>query len=313
MNATVELHVIIGSGALGMALSRELLARRKRVRMVNRSGVADVPTRVYVFRGNAADPATLREACEDATVIYHCAQPSYKDWVATAPALMDGVIEAAAVSGARVVYADSPWAYGPEPGPLTEELRCRPSGVFGAVRARLAARLMEAHQNGRVRATIGRAADFFGPFSRTSLLGRYVFDPAMGGRTIRVPGDPDLPHTYTYIDDFARGLVVLAERDESLGQAWHVPSAETVTTRCFVEMVLKELGAQTRLQVAPRSGFTVRGWFDPAAKALNETRQQRDRPFVLGHGKFQTAFGAETTPHPEAIRKTLEWWRQNPA
>lgn len=313
MNATVELHVIIGSGALGMALSRELLARRKRVRMVNRSGVADVPTRVYVFRGDAAESSTLREACEEATAIYHCAQPSCRDWVSAAPALMDGVITAAEVSGARIVYADSPWAYGAASSPLTEDLPYRPCGAFGAARARIAARLMEAHQRGRVRATIGRASDFFGPFCRTSLLGRCVFDAALGGRPAQVPGAPDLPHTYTYIDDFARALIVLAEREEALGQAWHVPSAETVTTRRFVEMVFEALGTPARFRVVPQAGLTVRGWFNPEQRALNETRRQREQPFVLDHGKFQQAFGAQTTPHPDAILKTLEWWRQNPA
>ena len=51
-------------------------------------------------------------------------------------------------------------------------------------------------------------------------------------------GDPDVPHTVTYIEDFGRALAgALGERDEALGEVWHVPNAEPVTMR-FVQMVL---------------------------------------------------------------------------
>jgi hypothetical protein len=40
-----------------------------------------------------------------------------------------------------------------------------------------------------------------------------------------------------------------------------------------------------------------------------EQLYQSERPFVVDHGKFARAFGAETTPHSEAIQRTLEWYR----
>jgi hypothetical protein len=44
-------------------------------------------------------------------------------------------------------------------------------------------------------------------------------------------GDPDMPHTYTFIPDIGENLVRLGERDEALGRVWHLPSPETRTTR----------------------------------------------------------------------------------
>jgi hypothetical protein len=52
-----ELHVIFGTGQLGMTITRELLSRGKRVRAVNRSGRAEVPGGVEVAKGDAANLA----------------------------------------------------------------------------------------------------------------------------------------------------------------------------------------------------------------------------------------------------------------
>ena len=47
-----QLHVVFGTGAIGMALIEELHASGKRVRAVNRAGAADVPDGVEVVGGD---------------------------------------------------------------------------------------------------------------------------------------------------------------------------------------------------------------------------------------------------------------------
>ena len=98
------------------------------------------------------------------------------------------------------------YAYGPVDGPLTEELPSRATGPNGRVRATLADQLLEADASGAVRATIGRASDYYGPRGRQSTAGERLFVPAINGKATQVLGDPDLPHTFTYLRDFARGL-----------------------------------------------------------------------------------------------------------
>jgi hypothetical protein len=65
---------------------------------------------------------------------------------------------------------------------------------------------MIAHEQRRVRATIGRGSDFFGPHAHQSTVGDLVFGRALAGKPARVLGDPDSPHTVTYIEDFAPRL-----------------------------------------------------------------------------------------------------------
>jgi nucleoside-diphosphate-sugar epimerase len=244
-------------------------------------------------------------------VVFHCANAGYGRWAKTLPPIMEGIIAGAAASGARLVYGDNLDLYGPVARPLTEDLPERPVGPNATVRARVATRLMEAHANGAVRATIGRASNFYGPHARRSIVGQGLFPPALSGKPARVLGDPDASHTYTFVDDFAEGLLTLATRDEALGQVWHVPSAETMTTRQFVEAVFDQAGHPSRLRVAPTVAISALGLFVPPLRGVKEALYQSEQPWIVDHSKYAQAFGAAPTPHRDAIGRTLTWFREN--
>lgn len=310
---TDGLHVVFGAGQVGMTIARELSARGRRVRVVSRRGWASVPyvpDGIEVVKGDAADPAEARRASQGAAVVYGAAQPPYTRWPEEFPQILDGMLEGAAATEARLVWADNLYMYGPYQGLLTEDLPYRATGRKGRVRARMAKTLMEAHRSGKVRATIGRASNFYGPGARNSVVGQGVFESALRGEAAQVLGDPDVPHTYTSIEDFAGALVTLGEREEALGEAWHVPSAETLTTRRFVEMVYEEAGRTPKLRAAPGLGIRLLAPFNANMRETKEILYEFEKPFVVDHSKFERTFGAEITPHRKAIRKTLDWYRQ---
>jgi nucleoside-diphosphate-sugar epimerase len=284
-----------------------------RVRVVTRSGRASVPEGVEVMAADASEPAAFRQACQGAAVVYHCAATPYATWPRTLPRLMDGIIQGAAAAEARLVYGDNLYCYGPVQGPLTEDLPWRATGPNGRVRAQVAKTLLQAHEGGTLRASIGRAADFFGPNVLVSAMGERVFPAALIGRPAQLLPDPDTTHTYTFIDDFAAALVVLGEREEALGEVWHVPSAETLTSRQFVELVFNQAGTAPRIRVAPKLGISVLALVNPTMRAVKERLYQTEHPFVVDHSRFERAFGATPTPHPEAIERTLEWYRSQHA
>ena len=169
--------------------------------------------------------------------------------------------------------------------------------------------LMEAHASGKVRVATGRASDFFGPRVLVSAAGEQVFGRAVEGKGAQVAGDPDQPHTYTYMPDIGRGLVVLGEREEALGQAWHLPSPETVTTREFVEAIFEEVGKPTRVQAAPKILLRAIGLFNPQIRETIEMLYEFEEPFVMDHSRFEKAFGEHATPLGEAISETVRWYR----
>jgi nucleoside-diphosphate-sugar epimerase len=177
------------------------------------------------------------------------------------------------------------------------------------VRVRMSRELMEADASGKVPVTVGRASDFFGPRVLTSAAGEQVFGRAVEGKSAQVAGNPDLPHTFTYAPDIGRGLVVLGEREEALGRAWHLPSPETLTTREFVEMIFEEAGKPARVQVAPKILLRAMGLFNPAIREMIEMLYEFEEPFVVDHSDFTRTFGDHATPLRDAVRATVRWYR----
>jgi nucleoside-diphosphate-sugar epimerase len=304
-----SLHAVLGTGPLGLAVARQLAARGDHVRAANRGGRADLPDNIEVASANVAEPADATRACDGAAVVYHCANPPYARWPDQHPPLMDAIIEAAAATGARLVFGDNLYAYGPVDGPITEDLPYQAKGPNGRTRARIAKTLLRAHEAGRIQATIGRGSDFFGPYAHLSTVGDRIFARAIAGTPAQVLGNPDVPHTVTYIEDFARALVTLGERDEALGQVWHVPNAEAVTMRRFVQMIFESAGHPPRLREAPRWGIAMAALFNPTLRAVKEQLYQSERPWVVDCSKFERAFRWGAMPLPDAVSATVAWFQ----
>ncbi len=302
------IHVVAGLGPVGRAVIDELVARRLPARAVVHHAAANLPSEVDVVEADITDPDAVRRALAGAAVVYHAASAPYHRWPELLPPLMRGVLGGAAATGARIVYADNLYAYGPVDGPLTEDLASRATGPNGRVRAALADQLLEAHAAGTVRATIGRASDYYGPRGRQSTAGERLFDAALAGKSTQLLGDPDLPHTFTYLADFARGLVTLGTHGEALGEVWHVPSAETLSTREFAGLVFEAAGHPPKVRTMPSALLTVAALLSPTLRAVKEQQYQRQAPWIVDHSKFARAFGAEVTPHAEAITATLDWF-----
>src|SRR5918995_625386 len=313
MTDNSELHVVFGTGPVGIFVMEALMQRGRRgVRMVNRSGRASVPEGVEVIGGDATDEVFAREASDGASVVYFALNPPYDKWPELFPRLQAGVLEGAASVGAKLVAMENLYMFGPTEGrPLTEDLPYAPNTRKGAVRARMSRELMEAHSSGRVRVAIGRASDYFGPRVLVSAAGEQVFGRAVQGKSAQVAGDPDQPHTYTYVPDIGKGLAILGEQEEALGQVWHLPSPETVTTREFVEMIFEEVGKPARIQAAPKILLRSIGLFNPGMRELIEMLYEFEEPFVVDHSDFTRTFGDHATPLGEAVRKTVRWYREH--
>src|SRR5215203_393418 len=119
-----------------------------------------------------------------------------------------------------------------------------PTPKKGTLRARMARELLAAHAAGNVQVATGRASDYFGPRGGAqSNLGDRVVPAALAGRTATVLGDPDQPHTYTFVPDIGEGLAVLGEHPDATGQVWHLPNDPvTRTTRQLVDTVYRQAG-----------------------------------------------------------------------
>lgn len=302
-----DLHVVLGAtGAVGEAVAAELAARGRRVRAVSRnaSGPDGLRADITTAEGAAA-------ACEGAAVVYQCAQPPYAAWADEFAGLTDTVLSGVEKAGARLVMADNLYMYGPVEGPLHEGLPYAAKHPKGRARAKVAEMILAAHKEGRVRATLGRASDYFGPGGVNTILGPAVFAAAAAGRTARWVGELDEPHTVSYLPDIAAGLVALGERPEADGHAWHLPVAPAPTGAEFLDLVWRAKGGKGRSAGLSRGTQRLMGLFDPLVRELGETWYQRDRAWVVDDSAFRAAFGeVRATPLDEAVAATLAWFER---
>jgi nucleoside-diphosphate-sugar epimerase len=312
MNVHDQLHVVLGAtGGAGAALVTELAGRGHRVRAVSRKPAAGLPEGVEQLAADAADSAQARTACQGATVVYHCVQPPYERWAAEFPALTQSIAEAAAGAGARLVYVDNPYTYGPVHGPLTEDLPALATTRKGRVRTLMAERLLAAHRAGTLQVAIARSSDYYGPGGANSVVGDILFGAATTGNRARWMGRLDVPHSLNYLPDVARALATLGARPEALGEVWHLPAAEPLTGRQFVELIAAALGRPVKVTATSRLALRIAGVLDPRARETTEMLYQWERPFVLDASKFQRAFGpVEPTPHHQAVATTVAWFRE---
>jgi nucleoside-diphosphate-sugar epimerase len=302
---TTPHHVIFGAGAVGLALHDALRRRGEPVRLVNRSGSAPVPDDVEVVGGDAADPAFTTAVARGAKVIYQALNPPYAQWAERFPALQNAVLAAAA--GARLVTLENVYMYGRAAGrPLTEDREYAAHTKKGKVRAGMARQLLEAHRAGRVEVAIGRASDYFGPRGGAqSNLGDRVFPAALAGKTASVLGDPDQPHTYTYIPDIGEGLAVLGEHPDAPGQVWHLPNdPATRTTRQLVDLAYRAAGRPGgRVRQVPPLLIAV------VAREVYEMRYLFEEPFVVDSSRIAAKLGVHATPAEQAVSDTLAGYR----
>lgn len=311
-----ELHVVFGSGAIGRAIMEELAGRGESVRMVNRSGKMDeVPAGVEVVASELYDPAKVRDVARGAKVAYQCSQPNYFEWPEKFPPLQEAIIDGLTGSGAKLVLAENLYMYGLTHGaPMTEDTPHNAHTRKGKTRSEMSKAAFAAHAAGKLRVTAGRGSDFFGPWGlSTAAMGGRTFYPMLRGKPASLVGNINLPHTHTYIKDFGRALVVLGERDEADGQAWHISNDNPrVTQREMVTMIAQEMGIAPKMSAMGKWMMWMGGLFIPEAKETVEMMYEFEQPFIVDSSKFEETFGMQATPMREAIKETVAWYRSHP-
>jgi NAD dependent epimerase/dehydratase family. len=314
MTIAQELHIIFGTGPVGMTLADELIAKGKRVRLVNRSGKGHIPVGAELVAGDASQLAVVQDLCRGASVVYNCTHAPYHLWPETLPRIQENLIEGAAMAEAKLVVIDTLYMYGETHGePMTEVMPYAATSRKGRLRAELAWGYLQAHRTGKVRVAIGRAADFFGPRVLNSALGQYVFPAALSDQPVLTLGNIDLPHSYSYMPDVAKGLVMLGEREEALGRDWLLPTVPAITTRELLQLLgaTIEHSPQIFTVATMEQAQTLRIFDETFAREYGELFYQYTEPQIVDSSAFVQAFHLHATPLDEAMHSTVCWYREH--
>ena len=305
-----ERHVVFGAGQVGLAVANRLAESGRAVRSVSRHRPTGLAEGVDWRSADLTDAEAAVDAAKGAGVVYQCLNAPYTQWPQVFPPLQQSVLAAAQRADALLVTLENVYGYGPTAGaPMTEDLPLAATTSKGIARAAMTAELLSAAEAGQVRIAIGRASDFFGAGVTDSTLGSRFFGNVVAGRRADFIGNPDLPHTYSYVPDIATGLVTLGTDERAVGGVWHLPGPETVTTRDLLALVADAVGHPVKLRIVPNIVVRALGLVNPMMRGLAEMSYEFEQPFVLDTSQYASTFSTPTTPLDTAVRDTTAWYQ----
>jgi nucleoside-diphosphate-sugar epimerase len=146
---------IVGYGAVGRDTAQILSARGDSVRVVQRKQPKELPAGASFLAADSMDRDATIAACAGLDTVVCCLGFPYDSalWKRAWPPAMNNLLDGCAASGARFVFADNLYMYGPRDGastPMTEDLPLTAYGRKPALRAEITRLWLAAHAAGRV-------------------------------------------------------------------------------------------------------------------------------------------------------------------
>ena len=301
--------IVIGAGPVGSTIALQLADAGEPVRLLTRSGSGPEHPLIERRQADAGDLAALAAAFAGATAVYDCMHASaYRAdvWRAELPRAEAAVLEAAGHVGAVVVFPESLYSYGHVSGPMTETTPRHADFGKAAVRVEL----LRARERSATPTVSVAASDFYGPLVRQAHAGERMVPTVLAGRTMRVLGDADVPHSWTYVPDLAAAMI-RAARDTTLwNSVLHAPTAAPLTQRQLVTQYAEAAGVPVpKVATIPAGLLRAVGVVHRDTREMAEMSYQFTRPFVLDSSASEARLGLAPTPLAEGIGATVAWWR----
>lgn len=301
------MHIILGAGGpIANVLTQELINNGIKPRLISRRK-PDSFSQVEWIRADLTKRNEVTDAVKGATVLYMCAGLKYdkKIWAAEWPIIMNNLVEAAKSTGARLIFFDNVYMYGRVEGEMKEDTPYSPSSKKGEIRARIATKLMGESNKGNIKASIARAADFYGAASMNSFFDSMVLSKYAKGEKAMWLGNIKTLHSFTYVPDAGKAMFLLGHRPESDGQIWHLPTAKPLTGKQFIELAANIFKVSPKYFPVNKLMLDMIGLFNPLIHESSELFYQYKYDYIFNSSKFEKAFNVTPGSYEEGI-KTLK-------
>jgi nucleoside-diphosphate-sugar epimerase len=314
--------LVTGAGGfLGRALVRALLERGDSVRALIRRAEPELERPgVEVQLGDATDPRALAAAVRGVEVVFHLAglrRAIERDafWrlnVGATRLLLDACV-AGAPGLRRFVLAGSRAASAPSATGCREEDPPGPAEWYGESKAE-AERIAFLYRD-RLPVTVARPPRITGPGDRENLL---LFQLARRGWALDFGGPR--PLSWIDVDDCARGLLLLSDRPEAVGEAFFLASDERTTAQGLMVAAAEALGVRARRVDVPGPVLTGLAALADVVSRVTGTKLPLNRKlarqllapgWVCDTGKARRRLGFEaTTPLAASMARAAGWYRE---
>ena len=305
----MSLYVVTGAGPVGWTIAEQLAERGDLVRILTRSGSGPEHHLIERLRIDASDGAALGTAVAGAAAVFHCIHGSAYSaaaWKRELPTAEAVVLEAAGQQGALAVFPESLYSYSRPNEVMTEDSeRAAVTGKRGIRTALLAARAASTTDTISV-----VASDFYGPRARTAHAGERMVPSVLKGAPIRLIGDPDAPHSFTYVPDLAAAMIAAADLPRTPDRVLHAPTLPALTQRLLAGAFAAAAGVNApKLAGAPGKVVRALGVVMPSMREIGEMTYQFDRPFVMDSSTSEQILGLSPTSLETAAEETVRWWQ----
>lgn len=261
-----------GSGFIGTALSRRLLAAGHGVRILalrntdaESANVEDLVERGAVFiEGSVDDAERRREALAGAAVVHHIAAvmreadiPDSAFWDINVAATRELVAESREQGVQRFVYCSTMGVTGDTRGTRVDETApYRPKDIYTRTKAAAEEWLMEEVSRTGFPATAVRPADAYGPGDQRLLK---LFRMIQKGSFFYLGSGEGRRHM-VYIDDLVDGMLAAQQEETALGEVFLLAGPSPIALRDLVERIARALSVpapRRRLPYGPVRALSV--------------------------------------------------------
>jgi nucleoside-diphosphate-sugar epimerase len=303
--------VLGATGGIGGETARALERHGWSIRAMYRSQIPANATEGWEWvKGDAMDAASVASAAEGVDAIVHAVNPpGYRNWDRLVVPMIENTINAARLSGARVLLPGTIYNYGQDAFPvLREDSPQNATTHKGRIRIALEQKLEQAAAQG-VRSLIVRFGDFFGPKAGNSWFSQGMVTPNKPITSITNPGSKGVGHDWAYLPDCAEAFAQLMDHEDKLGDfaRFHFQGHWDADGGELIEAIRKTAG-KPDLPVRPLLWFLFKlaSPFNETMRELSANRPLWRTPIRLENAKLVHFLGAEPhTPLQTAVDATL--------
>ena len=300
-----------GGGVIGQSIASVLSKQGVPYRVVGRSQSTLQETFRHdslaeVVSWNPDSPESLRLAASGIETLIYLVGVNYWQFELH-PELMQKTLDGAIAAGVKkIVLIGTVYSYGyPQTNPVYEEHPREPDTFKGQMRKAQEDLLMAADSDGKIKATMLRLPDFYGPSVQASMLhGAAV--AAVNGGTADMIGPIEPPHEFMFVPDVGPVVVKLLAKQEAYGKVWNFAGAGVTSQQALLQEMERQTGRPIDIRIADKAMLYEIGQSSPLMREMVEMHYLQTDPVLMDDTALQELLGPiYKTPYAEGIRQTL--------
>ncbi|MBW4085419.1 SDR family oxidoreductase [Paenibacillus sp. S150] len=302
-----------GTGLISEAVSKLAVERGIQLYLFNRGQRNEfVPEGAQVLRGDIRNPAEAAEALKDYEF------DAVVDWIAFTPEHVRSDIDLFTGKTKQYIFISSASAYQkPQQNYLITEETPLENPYWQYSRDKIACEqlLLDAHRNSGFPVTIVRPSHTYGdtaiPAALTSWAHPWsLIDRIRKGLPIVIHGDGTSLWTLTHNTDFAKGFIGLLGNPETIGEAVHITSDESLNWNQIYAAIGQAAGKDP--QVVHISTDFIAAFAPPGTADGLIGDQAVSSVFDNSKLKRLVPDFAATVPFAEGVKRSVAWFEQHP-